>query len=253
MSSEKFVSSSLSRKRFQSILELFHDSDQRLGDDRNQIKVVDFEKQKLVVKSFKIPNTVNRIAYRFFRKSKAERSYFNAKYLLANGIGTPEPLGYLEKIDALGFYESYYVSAYVAHDFTFRELIKDDSIESKEVILQEFTRFMYRMHEAQIYFLDNSPGNTLIKNQDEGYEFFLVDLNRMKFYDIPVSDRLKNFERLSPQKWMYEIMGAEYARLADLDSEQTINTMWKHVEDFQTKFHKKKKLKRRLKKLIGKS
>lgn len=253
MRSEKFVSSTLSRKQFQKILELFHDSNDKLGDDRNQIKIVEFESEKLVVKSFKTPNAINKIAYRFFRKSKAARSYFNAQYLKKNGIGTPDPLAYLEELGPAGFYDSYYVSAYAVHDFTFRELINDDTINNKKEILEAFTRFMFKMHEAQIYFLDNSPGNTLISLKKDTYQFSLVDLNRMKFYNIPVADRLKNFERLSPKREMYEIMGAEYARLAQLDPQDTIDVMWNHVEKFQTKFHNKKKMKHRFKSLIGKT
>ncbi|WP_231717827.1 lipopolysaccharide kinase InaA family protein [Nonlabens sp. YIK11] len=250
MRSEIFVSSTLSRKQFQNILELFHESNRKLGDDRNEIKIVEFENRRLVVKSFKVPNIVNQIAYRFFRKSKAERSYLNAIYLKNNGIGTPEPVAYLEQRRAVGFYKSYYVSEYASHDFTFRELIHDDSIENKIEILESFTQFVYRMHEAQIYFLDNSPGNTLISINETSYKFYLVDLNRMKFYDIPVEDRLKNFERLSPQKWMYEIMGAKYAELAGLDEDQTIQTMWHHAEKFRQYFQNKKRLKKKFKKFI---
>jgi tRNA A-37 threonylcarbamoyl transferase component Bud32 len=247
MISEKFVSSSLSRKRFQEILDLFHESDRHLGNPRNSIRIVNFEGKKRVVKSFRIPNLVNKIAYKFFRSSKAARSYRNAEYLLNNGIGTPAPLGYLEKTSSLGFKESYYVSDFVEHDFTYREIINDETLENKEKILRQFTRFMFRMHEAQIYFLDNSPGNTLIEKSGHGYNFYLVDLNRMKFYDIPYEDRLKNFERLSPEKWMYEIMGDEYAALSGNNREEAIEQMWQYTEQFQEKFHRKKRLKKKLK------
>jgi hypothetical protein len=194
-----------------------------------------------------MPNLVNKVAYKFFRPSKAARSYRNAEYLLKNDIGTPAPLGYLEKTSLLGFKESYYVSDFVEHDFTYREIINDANLDNKEEILRQFTRFIFKMHEAQIYFLDNSPGNTLIAKSDQGYDFYLVDLNRMKFYDISYEDRLKNFERLSPEKWMYKIMGDEYAVLSGNDSEKAIETMWYYTEQFQSKFHRKKQLKKKLK------
>lgn len=251
MSSENFVSSSLSRKQFQEILELFYSSTEQLGEDRNTIKLVDYNQQRLVVKSFKIPNLVNRIAYRFFRKSKAARSYINAQYLMDHDIGTPVPIAYLEQMSNTGFGRSYYVSIYEPHDFTYRELIHDN-VQDQEQILIEFTRFVYKMHESNIYFLDNSPGNTLIRKELDGYRFFLVDLNRMKFYDIPLKDRLKNFERLSPLRSMYEIMGAEYARLNQLDPHETVESMWRYTQDFQHQFHRKKRVKNRLKHLLGK-
>ena len=54
-----------------------------------------------------------------------------------------------------------------------------------EIILRQFIRFSYLLHQKGIEFLDNSPGNTLIKKNEKGvYDFYLVDLNRMKFHQI---------------------------------------------------------------------
>jgi hypothetical protein len=252
MGKEKFVSSTLSRKRFQEILLLFHQSTEKLGDDRNKIKIVTYDGEKLVVKSFKTPNLINKIVYRFFRKSKAARSYYNAEYLKEKGVGTPAAIAFLESLSIIGLDKSYYVSAYAAHDFTFRALIGDETLENKEEILIQFTSFMYKMHEAGVYFLDNSPGNTLISKKGNKYEFSLVDLNRMKFYDIPYGERLKNFERLAPHKWMYDIMGKEYASLSSRDEKETIDVMWRHTHRFQEAFYRKKRFKKRLKKILGK-
>jgi hypothetical protein len=253
MSRENFVSNTLSRKRFQEILHLFHQSTQQLGDDRNKIKIVTYDDRKLVVKSFKTPNFINKIAYRFFRKSKATRSYYNAQYLVKNNIGTPSPIAYIEQFSGVGLQESYYVSAYAAHDFTYREITNDEELQDKVNILQQFSKFMFDMHDAGIYFLDHSPGNTLIKKDGNNYHFSLVDLNRMKFYNIPYEDRLKNFERLSPKKWMYEVMGTAYARLSDEDAHTTIETMWKYTLEFQKAFHKKKRVKHKLKGIFSRT
>ena len=250
MSSENFVSVSLSRKQCNDLLQLFNKSNHQLGDDRNTIKVVDYEGRKLVVKSFKIPNAVNKVAYRFFRKSKARRSYENALYLKENNIGTPNPVAYLEEFDSFGFGKSYYISEYLSHDFTFREITNDPSLSDKENILIQFTGFMFKMHDSNVYFMDHSPENTLIRSNNGSYEFFLVDLNRMKFYKIPIEDRLKNFERLAPKKWMYEIMGTEYARLSNKNAKETIETMWSYTEAFQEAFHRKKRYKKKLKNIF---
>ena len=56
---------------------------------RNSIKKKTLENGKIAtIKSFKIPNIVNKYVYRFFRKSKAERSYQYAKKLIDLGIDT---------------------------------------------------------------------------------------------------------------------------------------------------------------------
>ncbi len=65
--------------------------------ERNSIKIFDLKDKKLNIKSFKVPNVINRITYRFFRKSKAERSFKYAQYLLSKNIGTPTPYAYAEE------------------------------------------------------------------------------------------------------------------------------------------------------------
>ncbi|PQJ32072.1 Kdo domain containing protein [Nonlabens arenilitoris] len=229
----------------------FNQIGKSLHDGRNVVKVIDVEGESLNFKRFKKPNTINKIVYKFFRKSKAQRSFEYATVLKEKGIGTPDPVAYLEEESLFNFGTSFYISKQLNCDFTYRELINDDSIEDKEQILKEFTRFIYHMHEAGVYFLDNSPGNTLITKVDDHYEFALVDLNRMKFYNIPWDDRLKNFERLSPHKWMYEVMGLEYATLSRKRPEDTISQMWNYTQNFQDAFHRKKRLKKKLKSLIN--
>jgi len=59
---------------------------------RNSLKLFRLEEKVFNVKSFKIPNFINQIAYRFFRKSKAQRSFEYAKILESLDIGTPQPM-----------------------------------------------------------------------------------------------------------------------------------------------------------------
>jgi hypothetical protein len=65
--------------------------------DRNVIKLFDLNGQTNITKSFKVPNIVNKVAYKYFRKSKAPLFEY-ATILLENGIGTPQPLAYYEKL-----------------------------------------------------------------------------------------------------------------------------------------------------------
>lgn len=218
---------------------------------RNTVKVMLINGERFNFKRFKKPNLINKLIYRFVRKSKAQRSYEYANILTDLGIGTPEPVAYIEDLQLITLGYSYYISRQLDCDFTFRELINNDQITDKSKVLIEFARFMYHLHEAGVYFLDHSPGNTLISRVGDQCQFALVDLNRMKFYDIPWQDRLKNFERLSPQRWMYEVMGQEYATLSRKRPKETIEQMWKYTQDFQQAFHRKRALKKKLKSIIG--
>lgn len=217
---------------------------------RNKIKLFELEGKTINVKSFKIPHLINKIAYKYFRKSKARRSFEYATTLLEKGIGTPQPIAYFENFDAIGLKDSYYVSEHLQCDLTFRELVEISDFPDHENILRQFTQFSFKLHEKGIEFLDHSPGNTLIiKNAEGNYDFFLVDLNRMVFHDkMDFDSRMKNLSHLTPQQEMIAVMSNEYSKLYPAQSEAEIfEKMWFYTNDFQIKFHKKIKLKKTLK------
>ena len=231
-----------------SLLSNFESEGELLNDGRrNVIKVLPLDGHKINIKAFKIPNLVNRIAYNFFRKSKAERSFNNACYLLEHGIGTPHPVGFLEETCKLLFNKSYYISEQLEADITFRELILDPDYPNREEILRKFTAFTHRLHQNNILFKDHSPGNTLIKRNGDGYDFFLVDLNRMEFKDLTFKERILNFTRITSKEDMVAIMSDEYARLTGIDYDTVFVPMWKQTAAFQEKFYRKKRWKKRLK------
>lgn len=217
---------------------------------RNIIKLFDLDTKKINIKSFKIPHLINKIAYKYFRKSKARRSFEFANKLIALGIGTPEPIAYFENYDWLGLKESYYVSEHLMPQLTFRELVTIPEYPDHETILRQFTQFTFALHQKGIEFLDHSPGNTLIKKvSDDKYAFFLVDLNRMNFHQSMDFDlRMKNVNRLTPQKAMIAIMSNEYSKWYPEKTEAEIfNKMWQETQEFQEKFARKKRVKKKLK------
>ena len=215
--------------------------------DRNVIKLFDFQGRTINIKSFKIPNIFNRIAYRFFRKSKARRSFEYASKLIDLGIGTPHPIAFYEFPSTILFGRSYYISEHLNYDLTFRELSHKLDYPDHEKILRSFTRFTFKLHENGIHFLDHSPGNTLIQKVDDDYRFYLVDLNRMDFKNLDFEERIHNFRRLTVHKSMVETMSDEYSKCSKFDKEKIFELMWKSTQDFQEKFHRKKRLKKKLK------
>ncbi len=233
------------------IKEFNSDSGTLFGDgQRNKIKLFELEGKMINIKSFKIPHLINKIAYKYFRKSKARRSFEYATTLLEKGIGTPQPIAFFENYDVVGLKDSYYVSEHLQCDLTFRELVEIPDFPDHENILRQFTRFSFDLHEKGIEFLDHSPGNTLIKKNAEGnYDFFLVDLNRMNFHDKMDFDiRMKNLSHLTPKKEMIAVMSNEYSKLYPTQTEVEIfDKMWFYTNDFQIKFHKKIKIKKTLK------
>lgn len=210
---------------------------------RNVIKVFPLNGTDINIKSFQIPNSVNKFAYRFFRKSKAERSYKYAQILLSKGIGTPFPIAFSEERNGFTMLKSFYVSSHLHPDLTFRELVQNPDFPNHEAILRAFTRFTFGLHEKNIEFLDHSPGNTLIHLNEGDYKFYLVDLNRMNFRKLDFDARMKNFSRLTPKREMVEIMANEYAKFIEEDNDEVFRRMWFYINKFQERHLKKKRFK----------
>lgn len=211
---------------------------------RNSIKLFELDGKTINIKAFRKPNLINRVVYRFFRKSKAERSFEYAGYLLKRNIGTPQPVGYAEELTSGQFLRSYYVSEHLDYDLTFRDI--DLNTEGHKEILKAFSRFTFKLHENGVEFLDHSPGNTLIILSEPEPKFYLVDLNRMNFRKLNFEARMKNFSRLTPKKEMVEVMASEYAKLIDRPEIEVFEKMWFYTESFQKKFMRKHRLKKKL-------
>ena len=223
-----------------------------LGSDfvignRNKIKIIPFKNLKLNIKSFKVPTLINAIIYRFFRKSKAERSFIHAKILEEKGIGTPKPIAFYDKKSTFRLLDSYYICEHMQPDYVLKELfLKNfDQIEEE---LKQFAKFTFQLHENGIEFLDHSPGNTLLKKNEMGYyNFYLVDLNRMNFHkEMSFDKRMKNFARITPSEIMVKTFSSEYAKLYGKREEEVFKLMWKYNSDFQRKVIFKRNIKKNL-------
>lgn len=242
------------KKEYNDILSLvlnFQNSGKLFGNgDRNKIKLFDWNGKTVNIKSFKIPNIINKIAYRYFRKSKAKRSFEYATILLEKGIGTPKPIAFYENFNFVGLKDSYYVSEHLVTELTYRELVEIPDYPNRETILRQFTKFTFDLHEKGIEFLDHSPGNTLIKEvAKDQYEFFLVDLNRMNFHiAMSFEQRMNNFSRLTPYQDMIAVMSNEYSKFyKDKTETEIFEKMWQSTSQFQEEFARKKRLKKKLK------
>lgn len=216
--------------------------------NRNQIKLFDVNGQKINIKSFKKPNFINAIVYRFFRKSKAQRSFEYANLLIDKGFGTPQPIAYLENRSFWRLRDSYYVSEHLEAELTFRELTTIPDYPDHENILRQFTQFTFNLHQSGVEFLDHSPGNTLIKTIGNGrYAFYLVDLNRMKFHrQMNFETRINNMSRLTTKQDMVAVMANEYAKISGDDETLVADTLWRLTCEFQYRFYRKKRIKKKL-------
>ena len=182
-----------------------------LNDDRNIIKVMKLGEVETVIKSFKTPNLFQAIIYKFFRKSKAKRSFENSKLLKGRGVNVPEPLGYIEVFDSFRLKQSYFISSRLEYDFTL-DFATEKKSEDYRRILKSFIHFTHDLHEKNILHLDYGVGNICIKKHKEEYKFFLVDLNRLRDGVVSSERGFKNLAHISKDPEINKILSDEYSK-----------------------------------------
>lgn len=221
---------------------------------RNEIRVFKCQGLKLNVKSFKIPHLINKIAYAYFRGSKAKHSFDYAVNIRACGAETPEPIACIEVLKNGLFSRSYYISIHHEYDFTIRDLIGFDFPDKKN-ILEQFAVFTYeKLHKNGIHHLDYSRSNILITRlANEIYDFSIVDINRMRFEEMSYIKGLKNFSQLWANNDELEVIARKYAQLNNKNDSDAIKQLVYFNLMHKEKIIKKNTRKSLLKKIASKN
>ena len=201
--------------------ELFAQSTDILYQKRNTIKRIEGD---FVVKSFAIPSLFKRLIYTLFA-SKARRSFIYAQRL---GNMTPKPVTYIETHKQGLLYESYYISRLSPCTHVLKEVIKDEQFPNRMQIFTAFGRFTARLHEQGMLHADYSMGNVLFEPTQQGAEFQLVDLNRMRFGQrINCRKGCRNFERIDTDNEALLAIARSYAQTRGFDEEECIQLVLK--------------------------
>lgn len=229
-----------------SSIEHFEELGTIIQKSRNTIKKITVTDKVLNVKSYKVPNAFNKLAYRYIRKSKARRSFEYAEKLLSIGINTPAPVAYYEEFGLSGLKKSYYICEQLDDAFTLREFLEQPQCCDQKTVMEQFVAFSFDLHHKGVEFLDNTTGNTLIRSIGNGkYEFYLVDINRMKFHSSPMhfSSRMKNLSLLSNNRKIMHTISKQYAAVYKKSEDEIFKTML----CFSNLYQKRRDLKRSMK------
>lgn len=188
---------------------------------RNQLYRVATSGGDLVVKSFQRPSWWRALYYSFLGSTKAQRSHMHALELARRGIGVAETIGCGEERRALGILgRSYYVSRVV--DSTEAHIHPHArGWAAPEGFMPALASFLAELHERGVAHEDLSPGNILYRYSPEsGYSFYLVDLNRMKLYDRPLTlqESIRNMDRLMSAAAVTRQLATYYAACRRLDA-----------------------------------
>jgi len=222
------------------IKDYFKNSDESIHKARNEIKIIDFKGAKLVVKAFKVPHLFNRIVYTFFRTTKAKKSYDNS---IKISEFVPLAIGFIEFQKSGLLSESYFVSEIFDYDFTIREPILDLEFEDRVKVFEDLAEFTFDLHNDGILHKDYSPGNILIKKSEVGYDFKIVDINRMEFKELSLDERLKNFSQLWAKDDDLKIVIKKYASLVEEDEKYCLDKALYFSQNHKDKKNFKKRLK----------
>jgi serine/threonine protein kinase len=208
---------------------LFADTGTIMQDNRNIIKKIVTPHGIVVVKDFAGMYFFNRIAYSFFRKSKAERSFINSGILNERGILTPPHVSWINFYQSGLLTRSYFVSMFSPLK-TFRQAFESGFINetNRAGFIHDLALFTKKLHDSEIYHKDFSAGNILVNLKDGGigYEFSLLDLNRVRFRTVGFKDGLRNFITLETTPEVINELITEYAKLSNRTPGEAIKMYW---------------------------
>ena len=215
---------------------------------RATISSPDGESVEVAVKAFQVPARPRGFIYAHLRPSKARRSFEHAEKLLELGIGTPDPVAWIEHEEAACLRESCYVCRYWPPDIDLTGLLYrgDCAGPDTDSLLKELARFTLLQHESGVLHLDYNPGNILARAAGAGFEFALVDLNRLRFRPLNRNDRISCLVRLTTSGDYLRSIGRRYADILGEDAER----FCRELERARSRFRRRRRTMHRVKSLL---
>ena len=190
-----------------------------LWSGRNEVRALSLHSgRQIVVKRFKSPMLIQQLGY-LFRTHKARKAYLNAQELLRRGIDTPHPVACILHYRQCLIHDAYYISLRNDNPPIEDLLYRDDWDED---LAKAFALFAATLHRRGILHHDLNDTNVrYARNADGEYQFSLIDINRMSFYDhledIPMKERIENITRFTNRANLFEYVAREYALSFGLD------------------------------------
>ena len=170
--------------------------------------------KQVVVKRYKFHNAIQRIAYSFFRASKAARAFHNAAQLRTRGIDTPREIAYIEEWKSGLFTYGYFITGFDGAPGIAERLTEPKEFDRD--LATDFARFAAHLHSRGILHHDLNSTNVLYHSGEEHYRFSIIDINRMKLYPLGKypSDRecMENLTRFCGRMDLFEHVAGEYVK-----------------------------------------
>ncbi len=219
-----------------------------LYDKRNFVQLFTVDGIRLVVKQYVRPHRINRFAYAYILKSKAERTMSIGRQLLKLGINTPLPVAFIDTYGKGGLYDIGYSITLFDPDPELRAIVQLDPQEQLAVV-EQLAQFTAHMHRSGFFHNDYHEGNIFFgRNEDGTYRFSLIDTNRGRFRRMRRKRCIKdlilfNFDDRLMKRFIYT-----YAELMGWHPQLTFNAVL-HLREWRR--FDKSRLRPFLKHLVG--
>lgn len=216
-----------------SIPEIFSTSGKTLYEARNMVKLISLGGHDFVVKRYKRPNLMQRIAYTFFCKGKAERAFTFADRFLKLGVDTPAPVAYIEIKRCGLLLDSYFVSEPTSSQPLYPELVEKTDYDHS--LSLSVARLIASLHEKGALHGDPNLNNILFSRSRDGSPIFtVIDTNRSRFSKkLSKNECLNNIMRLTHRRDLLAEMTREYSSIRGWDPEETVNEVMKRISRFE--------------------
>ena len=211
---------------------------------RLSITTPEGESIQVVVKAFAVPARPRGFIYAHLRSSKALRCMSNATRLLEKGVDTPDPIACIEFHEFGCLRRSHYVSRYWHHDYDLTALLYRGASRGQQThaLLEHLAAFTAAQHDLGVMHLDYNPGNILVRARRDGFDFALVDLNRLRFKQLGLDDRICGLARLTTIVDYLRVIGRRYAMLYGVDPDDFCRRLEAAQRRFVTRRRRMKRM-----------
>ena len=134
------------------------------------------------------------------QESKAKRSFYAARHLIANNLDTPFPIAFLESRNKRFITESYYIAEFIDDYIKIIDYLREYPDNYREIreMINAVSEYVRRMHGSDMVHRDLNLANFLLSGRGKKRRLVLVDLNRYR-----IRKRISSFRRVFDIGRMY--------------------------------------------------
>lgn len=222
---------------------------------RNVVKQYQVDGINLVVKKYKHPNIIQRIAYTYFKRSKTARAYDYAALLREKGIDTPHEVAYIETFKKGLFTTGYFISLYYSYPPTSVQLdVEEFNLKFSNPLLgnvattypadetkgfnyplaDRLAAYFVELHTKGILHGDLNLSNILYYTEENGsYHFCVIDTNRSIFKQPTPDECLENLKRTTHRRDVLIYLVSRYAELRQWSPKECTDKIVRQLDLFE--------------------